>query len=1697
MQSSPVILTMSAVVAAPSISTTGNTSFCPGGYVVLSSSNIGYSSFQWYLNGNIISNSTAESYTAIQAGFYTVTATNNAGCISGSSSPVSVTVYPAASTPVLYSSTGSDSICYGNNIVLSTSLQNNYQWYLNGIPLTNASNQFYIANSAGNYSVQITNKNGCSSVSAINTITLIPKSTPVITASGNTSICKGNSVQLNTAGYYTYQWYLNGVAVQGATDSTFTADSSGNYTVIGTTYLGCVSNTSSIISVTVFYPPSTPVLTVSNNSICSGNSTTLISTTGTTYAWYQNGNLLNTTSTSGYSISSAGNYSVVTTNRNGCKSAISNTVNITVITPVSPIISISGNTSFCLGDSVILTTSAGNTYNWYKNGISISNSNYQNYTAINNGNYTVMVTFPTGCAALSDTVTVTAYQTPTPVIAYNKTIICQGGNLTMSVDSSYNSFQWYINNFPVSGAVNNTYSATIAGNYTVITTSIMGCTSAASLPVQLTLSSNPATPVITATASTFCKGDSVTLMSSAGYNYQWYNNNNVISGARNIIYHASQPGNYSVVVFNAAGCSSASSSYSNIAQYPYNLPIINPNGSTSICSGNSVILTSSQDSLYQWYMNNISLTNNTNQTFTATSTGTYKVKVTDSYGCKLISDTISVNVESVTPPVITNTGKSSICSVDSTILLANSGYANYQWYLNGILITGANNISLTATASGNYTVTGNSISGCLSSASSAVTINVYNIPSKPTISAPSNGLCDGGNIVLTGNLFNNGTYQWYLNGNPITGANNQTYTAYAGGIYSLVITNAGSCSSVISNNFIITSNSTTPVINVNGNTIICSGASSLLTASSGIGYQWYMNNAAIAGANSQNYYASTGGTYTVAVTNNNNCTSTTTGIAITLNPVTTPTLTSSATTVCKGNTITLTASTGFAYYQWYNNGIVIPGITTISYTATVSGNYTVTGTTAAGCTSPASLPVPLNIMTSAPIPVITTANPNICLGNSATLTSSTALAYQWYLNGVAINNANNQTYFTTTQGNYSVSITDTNGCKSNTSQSITVNILSIPSAPSISANGNTTICSNGNVTLSSTPANAYQWYLNGTLITGATSQTLNVSAAGYYSVQVFNFNNCSATSSSFAIKSVSSRLPVITASGATTFCSGNTVTLTASADSGYTLYQWYNNGTLIIGATGNTFSVNTSGAYTVIAFTIAGCASIASLTTIVTVNNAPSIPVISPAGKSALCKNSVLTLSAPAASSYQWYKNGTIINGAVNQTYSASDSGSYSLLVYNTGGCSIRSSLNTQVWIDTNTVAIANITKTTFCKGDSVILKATAGFTYQWLNNSTIITVAQNQNYTVTKSGSYSVYAVDSNNCNSSYGNIVINVISSNAPSVFINGPVTFCSGIYNTTLNAVPGLSYYQWYRNDTIIQGATSVTYIPTSTGTYTLVAYNTGDCASSPSNPVGITVIQTPTKPVIASTGGSTICNGKNILLISSAGSAYQWYRNSVLLIGATSQTYNATNTGYYSVQSINYGCNSAFSDSFVIQKTVNPGFTVNASTQEICGNNFAFTSTTPSSVNKYYWDFGDGSKDYSINPIHSYSSKGTFTVKQIITSSNYTCIDSTSQQVVVTKCSYNGVSEQDSVNVYPNPNKGIFKVNILSEVARNARIALIGAETGIIFFTKDIQLQEGKNIFNFDLSSPVFKRGVYIVRVIGDNIAYTVKRFVLMR
>jgi hypothetical protein len=142
-----------------------------------------------------------------------------------------------------------------------------------------------------------------------------------ISANGATTVCKPSTVSLTASvnGNVTYQWKKNNVNQSGATNSTFTASKSGNYSIVVTN--ACGSATSNSISVTVNTTPAASISPSGTITMCSGQSTLLTANTGANlnYQWKKgSANILGATNQT-YSATTAANYKVIVTNAlTGC-----------------------------------------------------------------------------------------------------------------------------------------------------------------------------------------------------------------------------------------------------------------------------------------------------------------------------------------------------------------------------------------------------------------------------------------------------------------------------------------------------------------------------------------------------------------------------------------------------------------------------------------------------------------------------------------------------------------------------------------------------------------------------------------------------------------------------------------------------------------------------------------------------------------------------------------------------------------------------------------------------------------------------------------------------------------------------------------------------------------------------------------------------------------------------------------------------------------------------------------------------------------------------------------------------------------------------------------------------------------------------------------------------------------------------------
>lgn len=604
-----------------------------------------------------------------------------------------------------------------------------------------------------------------------------------------------------------------------------------------------------------------------------------------------------------------------------------------------------------------------------------------------------------------------------------------------------------------------------------------------------------------------------------------------------------------------------------------------------------------------------------------------------------------------TPPTCTSVGSSVISNYNASV--------TYVFTPAGPTVAagGAINGMVTGTS---YTVVARE-NGCDSAPSAAFSNGAQTAPpATPTITTAPASCTSSGSSTIT-NYNASLTYIFSPTG-PTAGAGGVISGTTAGTNYT-VIASDGNCDSPPSTAFSNDAQLTRPTAAISGNLTYCTGGNTTLTASGGVGYAWFN----LSGNNIGNSASVTvtQGSYAVLVTAANGCADTATATVTELTSLTVNI--SGALNYCPGGNTTLTASGGNSYiWNDANNS------TTASITVT-AGNYSVTGTDANGCTGSASVVVTQNT----PPTINISGTLSYCEGSNTTLTASGASNYVW-------NDANNSTNtsITVTQGNYTVTGTDANGCSATASATVSENAL-----PAISISGLLNYCVGGNTTLTATGGSTYLWN------TGDATASITVTQ-GNYEVTATDANGCIGNASATVNETTSL---VVNIDGDLSFCSGTNTTLTAS---GGTNYTWSN------GSNNESITVTQAGVYSVTA-SDASCTGTAS----VTVSEIQATPV-NLGNDIIVCENLAVTIDAGGGYvSYTWN------NGEDTQTLSPDASGNYAVTVVDANGCSASSSVNV-TFGSFPVVQLGN--DTTVNKGGSVNISPvitptpTGSVTYLW-----------------------------------------------------------------------------------------------------------------------------------------------------------------------------------------------------------------------------------------------------------------------------------------------------------------------------------------------------------------------------------------------
>ncbi|MEZ4979151.1 MAG: Ig-like domain-containing protein, partial [Chitinophagales bacterium] len=1478
-----------------------------------------------------------------------------------------------------------------------------YQW---GANTGNATTQTVSGLLPDTYCVIATDANGCVTGQACTVVNpYLCTSSPTISFNNVNVSCNGLSngtITTNVTGGispYTYSW-SNGLAA-GPNQSGLAA---GTYSVTVTDATGCQSQSST----TITQPNPLSAGIAVTNVQCNGASTGALNLTvngGTapySFAWN------NGPSTEDQNSVPAGTYSVTVTDARGCTATANATINEPTnalslnLTKTDATLSLGCNDG--TANVAVTGGTAPYTYLW-SNGLG-TNASASNMAGP--GTYTVTVTDANGCQ-LTQSVTIVCVNDCDAVLSISNIspVLCNGGNTgTATVNASSVShpggpfnFIWTkagTTVFTSSGTSSTLLNAT-AGVY-VVSATIQG-TSCQAVQQSVTI----AEPLVGISVNATTLQNQLTIGGSQGtvsalasggtapYSYQWGAN---AGNATTQTVSGLLPGTYCVTATDANGC--VSSQVCTVVN-PYicsTSPIISFNTTNVSCNGfsdGSIITNVNGGTAPYTYSWSGGLPAVANQSVLAS--GTYSVTVTDATGCQSQSSTTITQPNALSAGIAVTNVQCNGASTGALNLTVNGGTAPYSFVWNNGPTTEDQN----SVPAGTYSVSVTDAKGCTATANAIISepSNALSINLTKTDATSSAGCNDGtANVVVTGGTAPY-TYLW-SNG---LGTNATASNMTGPGTYTITVTDANGCQ-LTQSVTIVCVNDCDAVISINNvSNVLCNGGntgSAVVTASSvahpggPFDFVWTKAGTTVftSSGTTSTLSGVTAGVYVVSATiQGTACQAVQQSVTIS-EPLlgisaNATTLQHQLTIGGTQGTVSVNASGGTAPYT-YLWGANTGNATTQTVSGLLPGTYCVVATDANGCVSGQ---------------VCTVVNPFVCTTSPSISFNSTNVSCNGFADGSIITTVNGGTApytyswsgglpATANQsallaGIYSVTVTDANGCQSQSSTTITQpNALSAGIAvTNVQCNGASTGALNLTVNGGTTPY-SYSWS------NGPISEDQNSVPAGAYSVTITDAKSCVITANaniSQPATAVGGSITKVDAQLSQSCANGQATVIPSGGTAPYT-YSWSDpsaqTSATATGLQGSVIGTN----YNVTITDANGCTSIQSVS-IGCTDNCDAIIAIDTV-VNVLCRgesNGSATVSAssvnnPAALFTFTWSTGQINAGVTSSTLSAVPAGTYSVSVTINGTTCPAEVQSITITQPANNLA-ANVTgtnETALGASDGTAAAApsggTAPYTYLWSANAGSATTSSVSGLAP---GSYCVTVTDANGCtaNGCY-EVLTYACLSTAPNLSASITNVQCFGdstgqiVANVTnIASVISPISYTWTGSSSITNTASNLP-----AGSYS-VTVTGGDGCFSVLNPI---VVSQPTSLSASIAVTNVLCNGAStgaLNLTVSGGTAPYTYLWSNSL---TSEDLSGLSAGPYSVVITDANLCS-ISRSATITQPTNPislSFTSsNALLSAGCNNGSASVSASGGTAPyTYLWSGGLGT-----NPsISNLLAPGTYTV-----------------------------------------------------------------------------------------------------------------------
>ncbi len=703
---------------------------------------------------------------------YTFTGRTGIGAVPADTSAVThapfITITYCLTPSAVTATAGPNPVCAGSTLSLTGTGgagATNYLWEGPGGYTSTALSPTLTAAIAtdGVYTLTAINACGTYSATATATTAAVTVNASPAAITGSSALCEGLGASLSNAtpsGSWTSS--DGSVATVGLGTGVVVAVAAGTATISYTLASGCYATHSLTVN-------ATPDVITGPTVVCE-NATITLSNAISGGAWTSSSPNVSVAALTGVVTGVTAGTATITYQTAGCTAV---TYDVTINPAPAPI---GGPSEVCVAGTITLTDATpGGT--WSSSAITtalVSSGGVVTGVSAGTVNIIYTLTSTTGCQAIK---VVTVQALPAPITGPGG--VCNGQNILLSdatVGGTFGSASPIVS--VTGGGVVSGLSAGVATiTYTILST---GCY----VTTPVTVSPLPA--AIIAATTEFCENTSITLTApDPGGTWTSADVTTATVGSSSGIVTGVGGGMTNITYTLPTTCWAVAA----VTINPAPVSVITPASATTFCAGESVILDATPGGVtYQWDNGSGPIAGATDISYTASTSGSYTVDITNGFGCVGTSAPVVVSAGIIA--VIDYTDPLNFCIGGSIGLTANPGSAtgtiSYKWLKDGVDIPGAVFSTHTASVTGVYTasVTVFGGSGSCTVTTPPVTVTVNNLPT-PTISFTGTSLVTAGSYA---------SYQWFINSSAIIGATNSSYMPFANGIYRVRTGDAIGCS---------------------------------------------------------------------------------------------------------------------------------------------------------------------------------------------------------------------------------------------------------------------------------------------------------------------------------------------------------------------------------------------------------------------------------------------------------------------------------------------------------------------------------------------------------------------------------------------------------------------------------------------------------------------------------------------------------------------------------------------------------------------------------------------------------------------------------------------------------------------------------------------------------------------------------------